>query len=348
MEQPGGIRATESSADVLGEAGERIEMLLNASSVNGVAARERAEDLVRQLTMLYGEGLARALRILDAATVLEPPVWDALLADEVVAGLLLVHGLHPHDLRMRVESALESVRPYLGTHGGDVELLEVTDEGVVSLRLLGSCDGCPSSSVTLELAVESAVEAAAPEVTSIQVTAGSASAAGGASGAPVAPVIPISALRSRIGASQQDDSGPGSRSGSRSAAGSHWAALPELAELTPGEVGGFSVSGVDLLVCRIGSDLFAFADRCPRCVSSMAGAHLERRAGHPVGSGVLVCPACGSHYDVRAAGAGIDVAEGAGDYGKTDGRHLAPFPLLLRNDVFSVALPESLEPAVPR
>jgi Fe-S cluster biogenesis protein NfuA/nitrite reductase/ring-hydroxylating ferredoxin subunit len=352
MEQPGDIRATDSSSDVLREAGERIETLLNASSVNGVAARERAEDLVRQLTTLYGEGLARVLRILDAATVLEQPVWDALLADEVVAGLLLVHGLHPQDLETRVESALESVRPYLGTHGGNVELLGVTDEGVVSLRMLGSCDGCPSSSVTLELAVESAVEAAAPEVTSIQVTTGSASAAGGASGALVAPVIPISALRSRIGDARGEESGPvspgdGSGPVTRSGAGAHWAALPELAELTPGEVGGFSVAGVDLLVCRIGSDLFAFADRCPRCVSTMAGAHLERRAGHPVGSGVLVCPACGSHYDVRAAGAGIDTGDGDWDSGRTGGLHLAPFPLLLRDNVFSVALPESLEPVVP-
>jgi Fe-S cluster biogenesis protein NfuA/nitrite reductase/ring-hydroxylating ferredoxin subunit len=344
VEQPGGIRAPDSSADILREAGERIETLLNASSVNGAAARERSEDLVRQLTSLYGEGLARVLQILDAATVLTPAMWEALLADEVVTGLLLIHGLHPHDLQSRVESALESVRPYLGTHGGDVELLEVTDEGVVSLRLLGSCDGCPSSSVTLELAVESAVEAAAPEVTSIQVTSGSASAAGGASGAPVAPVIPISALRSRIG--DAPENGATSRSGAGT--GVHWAAVPELAELTPGEVGGFSVSGVDLLVCRIGTDLFAFADQCPRCLSSMAGAHLERRAGHPVGSGVLVCPACGSHYDVRAAGAGIDVAEGSGTFGNTHGLHLAPFPLLLRNEVFSVALPDSLDPAIPR
>ena len=45
------------------------------------------------------------------------------------------------------------MRPYLGSHGGDVELLGVTDDGVVRLRLLGSCDGCPSSSVTLKLAV---------------------------------------------------------------------------------------------------------------------------------------------------------------------------------------------------
>jgi Fe-S cluster biogenesis protein NfuA/nitrite reductase/ring-hydroxylating ferredoxin subunit len=307
----------DGSHDALWQAGERIEALLNASSVNGVAARDRAEELVRTLTELYGEGLARVLRILDTARVLQPMVWDALVADDLVAALLLIHGLHPHDVRTRVESALESVRPYLGTHGGDVELLGVDDGVTVRLRLLGSCDGCPSSSVTLELAVESAVEAAAPEVTSIEVTSGTKAAAA-ASG----PLIPVSALRTRL-------------AGADGSAAGHWAALPELEELAAGEVGGFSVAGTDLLVCRIGADLFAFADRCPRCETGMAGATLARLAGAPVGSGVLTCPTCRAHFDVRRAGAGID----------TEGRHLAPFPLLRRGEVLSVALPARPEPA---
>jgi Fe-S cluster biogenesis protein NfuA/nitrite reductase/ring-hydroxylating ferredoxin subunit len=345
----GASPVTDGSPDALWQAGGRIETLLNASSVNGTAARERAEELVRQVSNLYGEGLARVLQILDAARVLEQPVWDALIADEVVAGLLLIHGLHPQDVRTRVQAALESVRPYLATHGGDVELLDVTGEGIVRLRLLGSCDGCPSSPVTLELAVESAVEAAAPEVTSIQVTSGAGPAPGGAS---PAALIPVSALRSRLG-NEGADSGqavstpagspsPASTPPASTPAGAgRWAALPELAELAAGEVGGFSVSGVDLLVCRIGSDLFAFADRCPYCGLTMAGARLERRAGHPVGSGVITCPTCRSHYDVRRAGAEIDSATG-------DGLHLSPFPLLLRDSVLSVALPARAEPAATR
>jgi Fe-S cluster biogenesis protein NfuA/nitrite reductase/ring-hydroxylating ferredoxin subunit len=335
----GATHVTDGSPDALWQAGERIETLLNASSVSGTAAHERAEELVRQVTSLYGEGLARVLRILDAARVLEQPVWDALIADDVVAGLLLIHGLHPQDVRTRVENALESVRPYLATHGGDVELLDVTGEGVVALRLLGSCDGCPSSSVTLALAVESAVEAAAPEVTSIQVTSGAAPIPGNAT---AAPLIPVPALRSRLGAT---DTASG-QAGSSQAVASHWAAVPELAELAPGEVGGFSVAGVDLLVCRIGPDLFAFADRCPYCDLTMAGARLERRAAHPVGSGVLVCPTCRAHYDVRAAGAGIDTVDI--DDADGDSLHLAPFPLLLRGNVFSVALPARPEGAATR
>ncbi len=308
-------------SDALRQTGDRIETLLDASSAGGVVARERAEELVRLVTNLYGAGFAQMLRILQEHQALSPAVGDALVADDLVASLLLVHGLHPHPVRTRVESALESVRPYLGTHGGDVELLDVTDAGVVRLRLLGSCDGCPSSSATLELAVESAVEAAAPEVTGIEVVAAEKprAAAGGGT------VIPISALRSRL--SREDEQAAG-----------RWEPAPQLTELGAGEVGGFAVGGIDLLVCRIGSDVFAFADRCDRCGSTMAGARLERRTGQPVGSGVLTCPVCHCHYDVRKAGAAID----AGDL------HLQPFPVLTRDGVLSVALPSEPEPAVSR
>ena len=119
------------------------------------------------------------LEILHEAGRLDDDVLADLAADELVAGLLIVHGLHPYGVEQRVEEALESVRPYLGSHGGDVELLEVSEAGTVRLRLLGSCDGCPSSSVTLKLAVEGAIESAAPEVVSIEVETPSTSETAG-------------------------------------------------------------------------------------------------------------------------------------------------------------------------
>lgn len=314
----------DRSPDALRQAGERIEALLDASSAGGAVSRERAEDLVRQVTDLYGAGLATMLRILEDAGAMRPAIIEALVADDLVATLLLIHGLHPHSVRRRVESALESVRPYLGTHGGDVELLDITEAGVVRLRLLGSCDGCPSSSATLELAVESAVEAAAPETMGIEVVGaeGGAGAHGGPS-AGGATVIPISALRARLG--PEPELPPG-----------RWEPAPELGELAAGEVGGFTVGGVQLLGARIGSDVFAFADRCGRCGSTMAGTRLERRAGQPAGSGVLTCPPCRCHFDVRRAGVSIDV----------EGVHLQPFPVLVRGGVLSVALPYDTEAAV--
>ncbi|MGH3443751.1 MAG: NifU family protein [Nocardioidaceae bacterium] len=185
--------------------GERIESLLEASSAGGPVARERAEQLVRLVADLYGAGLERLLDVLYEAGRLDEQALAALADDELVSSLLLVHGLHPYDLPTRVQLALDGVRPYLGTHGGDVELLGVTDEGVVALRLLGSCDGCPSSSVTLELAVKEAIEASAPEVTGIEVETDQPE--DGDTGA-TSGLISLESLRSRLDA-QQAHEAPG-------------------------------------------------------------------------------------------------------------------------------------------
>ena len=70
--------------------------------------------------------------ILDAIAVY-PGAVDAVARDDLVASLLLVHGLHPHDVTTRVRTALDSVRPYLESHGGDVDLLDIHGS-VVRLR----------------------------------------------------------------------------------------------------------------------------------------------------------------------------------------------------------------------
>jgi Fe-S cluster biogenesis protein NfuA/nitrite reductase/ring-hydroxylating ferredoxin subunit len=231
-------------------------------------------------------------------------------ADDLVASLLLVHGLHPYDMRRRVSDALDRVRPYLGSHGGDVHLLDIVGD-TVQLQFAGSCKSCPSSAVTLELAVEDAIRAAAPEVSSIEVVAPDAGA-----GKP-ATVIPAESLLASV-----HSRAPSNGSGSA------WHQVPDLADLAPGEVGGFSVAGVVVLACRVGDQLYAYRDHCPACEGSLAGAALHRPAAG--GDPVLRCPRCHAHFDVVHAGAGLD-----------DGteRHLDPIPLLLREGVLSLAVP---------
>src|SRR3954463_14863519 len=95
-------------------AGDRIQTLLDASSAGGTVARERAEQLVREVTDLYGAALERTISIASSA---DPHLVDRFAADDLVASLLLVHGLHPHSVERRVSDALDSVRPYLGSHG---------------------------------------------------------------------------------------------------------------------------------------------------------------------------------------------------------------------------------------
>ena len=112
---------------------------------------------------LYGEGLERIVRALDEAGPEAAALRAAIVDDGVVASLLLIHGLYPVDLETRVQEALDGVRPYMHSHGGDVELLSLED-GVARLRLEGSCQGCPASAATLEQAIRQALEEAAPDL----------------------------------------------------------------------------------------------------------------------------------------------------------------------------------------
>ncbi len=152
----------------LEEVGERLERLLEELRSLEPTARQRAEECVRLVTELYGSGLNNVLEILVDAG--DAALLDRVVSNQLVSNLLVLHGLHPFDLPTRIGMALEKVRPYLGSHGGDVEVLDVDAEaGMIVIRLLGSCDGCPSSSITLKMAVEEAIHAAAPEIAHIVV-----------------------------------------------------------------------------------------------------------------------------------------------------------------------------------
>ena len=197
------------------------------------------------------------------------------------------------------------------------------------LRLLGSCQGCPSSSVTLKFAVEDAIESAAPEVTAIEVVEEETLPA-------VPALIPVDALLVRLDAppTARQTAGPGDAGGlARSTPAAAWQPVPEIAGLEPGDVAGFLVGGYPVLACRIGPDVYAYRDYCPRCMPSMAGATLQRALAAPAGGGLLRCPSCRGHFDVRQAGSCLEDRN----------LHLDPLPLLVRAGVMSVAVPVASE-----
>ncbi len=131
-------------------------------------AQGAAEGLLAAVMDLYGEGLDRIFRALDEAGPPAQEVRARIMEDGVVASLLLIHGLYPVELETRVQEALDGVRPYMHSHGGDVELLGL-EGGVARLRLEGSCQGCPASSATLEQAIRQALEEAAPDLQGLEV-----------------------------------------------------------------------------------------------------------------------------------------------------------------------------------
>ena len=140
----------------------RIESLLaQLGSLPDRRALAWAEDLVRALTDLYGEGMRRVL------SVVPDSVLDGLAGDDLVAALLTLHGLHPIDLRQRVDSALETLPRMLGIE--DVRVIDADDElGVVKVRLLLTPGLGRSRSTVIEL-VRRTVEDAVPDATSVEV-----------------------------------------------------------------------------------------------------------------------------------------------------------------------------------
>jgi len=144
----------------------RIEGLLHeVESLTDERAREVTLETAQALLELYGEGLGRVVALANERGQRE--LLEALGEDELVAHLLILHGLHPVPLETRVLEALQSVRPYLESHGGDVELVRI-EEGVAYLRLQGSCHGCASSTATLRDAIEQAILEAAPDIERIE------------------------------------------------------------------------------------------------------------------------------------------------------------------------------------
>lgn len=304
---------------------DQVGALLSAGGVKGVISGNEEEDLVRQVTERYGTALRRIMQILQNQGKLDDATLDALAADELVSDLLLVHGLHPHSLEARVAGALDSMRPYLGTHGGDVELEGISPDGVVRLKLFISQEGL-ASTASLRSAVEGAIGEAAPEITAIDVVEGEK---------PAGPSGPISVDSLVI---RENTPSAGTPVASwHDMPGGTWEPVPEIAGLEPGEVAGFLVRGYPVLACRLGQDIFACHDYCPRCTGSMTGATLQRPSAEPGRGAVLCCPTCRGHFDLHRAGVCLD----------DKGLHLEPLPLLVRHGVLSVAVPAESVPAAP-
>lgn len=277
--------------------GEQVDELLDALRAGKGDPAAIADELIRLLVGFYGDGLARIVAVLAKHDQAGAAILTALTDDPLVESLLLLHDLHPLDVDARVQRALDQVRPYLGSHAGGVEYLGVTD-GVAKLRLEGSCHGCPSSTVTVRLAIESAVMNAAPEVSEVVVD--------GMTKPPEPALL-------QIGRRPE----PGGSTG----AGDGWVTLPDIGPPSSRPV-IVSAAATSVLVCAVRGTLYAYRDACAVCGSSLADGALDREQ--------LSCPRCGTRFNVRLAGQGID----------DTALRLSPLPLLADSLGVRVALPE--------
>lgn len=232
-------------------------------------AREGAEALVQTIVSLYGNGLERVLEIVhEAVGERSPSVFAKLVEDPFVESLLCLHGLHPIALEERVQAALDSVRPYLKSHEGGVDIAGIEGD-VVLLRLEGSCDGCPSSTATVKLAVERAILERVPEIREVRA----------------------------LGLAPSPNSTPPSHGLKIE---SDWIALADLAGLSTvhDAVATHDVGGTGVLFVRFDDTVYAYRNACPACSRSLEDARL----GRPI----LTCSGCGAAFDVVHAGRPAD------------------------------------------
>lgn len=274
----------------------RIEELVGKiETLSDPNARSLARDLVQTLMELHENAIERMLEIIVDAREPGMALIDEVASDALVASVLLLYGLHPVDLETRVMQALEKVRPYLKTHGGNVEMVGI-DEGVIHLKLEGSCHGCASSALTLKLAIEEAIYEIAPDVVALDVEG-------------VVQQQTTPGLVKLQGKTASDNGGDA------------WAEVTGLDSLIHGSARTIEVRGRPVLFCKLDETLYAYSSTCRECGKALEGAVFDTNA--------LTCPTCGSRYDVRRAGRGLDQPN----------THLEPFPLLVEQGIARVALP---------
>ncbi len=231
------------------------------------------EDTAKGAVKAYGHAIealnGEAMRRLVAALKREPAALAAMksaVTDAVVYAVLRRHGIIKPSLTERVEAALESIRPMLASHGGDVELVSVEPPSI-EVRFTGSCDGCPASQLTFHAGVKKAVEDACPEITEILQVKGTSATS--PNGETIRFVSPFS-----LGT------------------GGQWSYAAKLSEIPEGGIRAMTLDGEKILLSRRGSIVTCFQNAC---------AHLGLALDDgPVEGGIITCPWHGFRYDLAS------------------------------------------------
>jgi nitrite reductase/ring-hydroxylating ferredoxin subunit/Fe-S cluster biogenesis protein NfuA len=237
----------------VGEGVERMEQIEDEQTRTEVFALLDGIDTVHR----YALG-----RLMERLAKYGGPGLVARVADDAMVQTLLdMYDLRAVDEREQVEGALESVYPYIESHGGHLELLGV-EAGTVRVRLSGSCGDCPGSSGTLTRVVEAALRE-------------------GYSGfrALVAEQpIPATPMPEPVA--------------HRALRRPRWVIVGRVDDFPPGELRAVWPEGSSLLLARLGDEFYAYRNGCP------PGSPLTLHTGHLEGT-TLICPWHGCRYDIR-------------------------------------------------
>ena len=274
------------------ELANRVDEAVAAVAGLDEPARAAAQELQAAVEAVHRAGLVtivRAMRADDAARA----VLFELVDDPVVHLLLSLHGIVRPDPVTHANQVLETVRPQLHSHGGDVSLVRVTD-GTAFVRLEGACNGCSMSSVTLRNLVEEALVEGVPAITAVEVVAAE----------PSPTLIPLESLR--VG---RDPSSEG------------WAKVGsagdiKVDDLTPVMLESAGGERTAVIIVNLAQRLSAYRNECAHEALPLDNAVLD------TANGTLTCPWHGFCYDA-----------GSGECLSAPGAQLEQLPLRIDDGV---------------
>ncbi|MDJ0553172.1 MAG: NifU family protein [Microcoleaceae cyanobacterium MO_207.B10] len=212
------------------------------------------EGLKNAIETLHKEALTRLIRSVKQDSM---PALREAVQDEVVYGLLRYHELikpPTPPLEIRIQQALDEVRPGLQGHNGNVELVAIKLPDTVEVKLVGNCSNCPASTLTMKEGVEQAIKTHCPEIKNVL------SVNSPVSGKATKPMTSPFAAEQETG----------------------WVALANIDEIPEGDILAVDVDGLKLILTRVGDDVIAYRNSC---------SHLAKPIDKgEVIEGVLSCP----------------------------------------------------------
>ena len=251
------------------ELANRVDEAVAAVAGLDEPARAAAEELQAAVEAVHRAGLVTIVRALRADEATRAVLFE-LVDDPVVHLLLSLHGIVRPDPVTNANQVLETVRPQLHSHGGDVALVRIED-GTAFVRLEGACNGCSMSSVTLRNLVQEALVEGVPAITAVEVVAAE----------PSPTLIPLESLR--VG---------------RDPAAEGWARLGPAADVPVDDITAATLTNggrsVEVIVVNIGQRLSAYLNECAHEALPLNDAVLD------LSNGTLTCPWHGFCFDATS------------------------------------------------
>ena len=252
------------------ELAKRVDDAVSALAGLEPEARAVAEELKAAVEAIHRAGLVTMVRRMRADDAARAALFE-LVDDPTVHLLLSLHGIVRPDPVTHANQVLESVRPQLHSHGGDVSLARVED-GTAFVRLEGACNGCSMSSVTLRNLVEEALVQGVPAISAVEVLPNE----------PTPTLIPLESLR--IG---------------RDPASEGWVKVGPAADLPVDDLSAVTLTtatgqATEVIVVNAGQRLSAYRNECAHEALPLNNAVLD------LANNTLTCPWHGFCYDATS------------------------------------------------